>query len=41
LNHPLLPTPQLTVTSPTFGQITGSNQANYPRRLQLELKFLF
>jgi hypothetical protein len=41
LNHPLLPTPQLSVTSPTFGQITGSNQANYPRRLQLELKLLF
>jgi hypothetical protein len=41
LNHPLMPNPQLTLTSATFGQITSSTQANYPRRLQLELKFIF
>jgi len=32
---------QTGVTSATFGQITGSTQANYPRRIQLGLKFIF
>jgi len=41
LNHPQFPTPQLSFTAATFGQITSSTQANYPRRLQLELKLIF
>jgi hypothetical protein len=41
LNHPLFPAPQPSLTSATFGQITSSTQANYPRRLQLELKLIF
>jgi hypothetical protein len=46
LNHPLLssnsyPNVQTTVTSATFGQIIGSNQAGYPRRLQISFKFIF
>ena len=40
-NHPLFPTPNMSVTSTTFGQITASNQANYPRRVQLGLKAIF
>ena len=32
---------QTSVTSATFGQITSSTGANYPRRLQLGLKFIF
>jgi hypothetical protein len=40
-NHPLLPTPNLTPASAQFGTISGSTQANYPRRLQLELKYIF
>jgi hypothetical protein len=28
-------------TSATFGQITASNQAGFPRRLQMTLKFVF
>ena len=40
-NHVLLPAPTTTVTSAAFGQIVASNQANYPRRIQLTLKFVF
>jgi hypothetical protein len=40
-NHPGFPTPQMGPTSATFGQITASNQAGYPRRLQLTLKYIF
>lgn len=40
-NHPLLPAPNTTVTQASFGQIIASNQANYPRRIQLTLKFVF
>ncbi len=40
-NHVLLPAPNTTVTSAAFGQIVASNQANYPRRIQLTLKFVF
>jgi hypothetical protein len=40
-NHPLLPAPNTTVTGAAFGQIIASNQANYPRRIQLTLKFTF
>ncbi len=32
---------QMNPTASNFGQITAGNQANYPRRLQLMLKFLF
>jgi len=46
LNHPLLssssyPNIQTSVTSATFGQIIGSNQAGYPRRLQITFKYIF
>jgi hypothetical protein len=40
-NHALLPNPNLDPTSATFGQITASTQSNYPRRIQLSLKFIF
>ncbi len=40
-NHPLLPAPNTNVTQAAFGQIIASNQANYPRRIQLTLKFTF
>jgi len=40
-NHVLLPAPNTTVTSAAFGSIVASNQANYPRRIQLTLKFVF
>jgi hypothetical protein len=40
-NHPGFPGPTLGPTSATFGQITASNQAGYPRRLQLTLKYIF
>jgi hypothetical protein len=45
-NHPLLSSNsyqnvQTSVTSATFGQIVGSNQAGYPRRLQITFKYLF
>ena len=32
---------QTGVTTATFGQITGSTQANYPRGVQLGVKFIF
>ncbi|WP_031499123.1 TonB-dependent receptor [Bryobacter aggregatus] len=40
-NHPYFPAPVTNPTAANFGQVTASNQANYPRRLQLTLKFLF
>ena len=40
-NHPLLPTPNLSVSNLQFGQAVGSIQGNYPRRLQLEFKYIF
>ena len=42
VNHTLLPVPNLTATSATFGQIVGaSNQANHPRRRGFGFKFAF
>jgi len=32
---------QMNPTANNFGQVTAGNQANYPRRVQLMLKFLF
>jgi hypothetical protein len=40
-NHPNFAAPDLNPTSKTFGQITSSTQAGYPRRLQLSLRFIF
>ena len=40
-NHANFPSPTMTATSATFGKITASNQAGYPRRLQLSLKYIF
>ncbi len=40
-NHVLLPAPNTSVTSSAFGQIVASNQANYARRIQLTLRFVF
>jgi len=42
-NHPLLFTSQINLspTSPAFGSITAGTQANYPRRVQMSLKFTF
>jgi hypothetical protein len=40
-NHPGFPGPVLTPTTTTFGTIVASNQAGYPRRLQLTLKYIF
>jgi hypothetical protein len=40
-NHVLFPGPSANVTQTTFGQITASQQANYARRVQLTLKFVF
>ncbi|MBM3763701.1 MAG: hypothetical protein FJW36_26165 [Acidobacteria bacterium] len=41
LNHKLLPAPNTNVTVAVFGQAVASNQANYPRRIQLTAKFIF
>jgi hypothetical protein len=47
MNHPYFPSPNMTVTTAQsktdsgFGQISASTQDNYPRRLQLTLKFVF
>jgi hypothetical protein len=41
LNHKLLPAPNTSVTQAAFGQAVASNQANYPRRIQLTAKFIF
>ncbi len=40
-NHPGFPGPVLTPTSATFGRIVASNQAGYPRRLQLTIRYMF
>jgi hypothetical protein len=40
-NHVLLPAPNTTPTAVAFGTISASNQANYPRRIQMSLKFIF
>jgi hypothetical protein len=46
-NHPYFPAPNMSVTTPQsashsgFGQISASNQDNYPRRIQLTLKYVF
>jgi hypothetical protein len=45
-NHPIISGSsqnniQTSPTSATFGQIVGSTQAGYPRRLQLSFKFIF
>lgn len=42
MNHPLFPNPITDPANANFGRITNvSNQANYPRRVQLTLKLLF
>lgn len=41
LNHKLLPAPNTSVTQAAFGQAVASNQANYPRRIQITAKFIF
>jgi hypothetical protein len=40
-NHPYFPAPNVTPTSGNFGQISGSTQDNYPRRVQVMVKFIF
>jgi hypothetical protein len=40
-NHPGFPAPVATPTSTTFGTVVASNQAGYPRRLQLTFKYIF
>jgi hypothetical protein len=40
-NHVLLPGPSTGPTVTEFGQISGSNQRNYPRRVQAMVKFIF
>ncbi len=42
-NHPLFAAPNTTAFTNTsqFGVVTSSIQGNYPRRLQMELKFIF
>jgi len=46
-NHPLLSSPSTstiqagTPSAATFGQIVGSTQAGYPRRLQITFKYVF
>ncbi len=39
-NHPLFAAPSVTIGS-SFGKITNTNQANYPRRIQMGAKFIF
>ena len=41
LNEPYFPAPQVNPQQAPFGQITASNQANYARRAQVGVKFLF
>jgi hypothetical protein len=44
LNHPVFPLPTGNAVNPAninFAGVTVTNQANYPRRIQLTLKFLF
>jgi hypothetical protein len=42
-NHPLLFTTQINLTpqNAAFGQVTAGTQENYPRRVQLTVKFVF
>lgn len=40
-NHPLFPAPNTTPSVVAFGQAVASNTANYPRRTQLTIKFIF
>lgn len=40
-DEPPFPGPVANPASPTFGQISASNQNNYARRVQLGIKFLF
>ncbi len=40
-NHVLLPGPTTGPTSSSFGQISGSTQNNYARRVQAMVKFIF
>lgn len=40
-NHVLLPGPNTGVTAAAFGEISASTQANYPRRVQAMVKFIF
>lgn len=41
MNHPLFGQPNLTPTSPVFGSIQTSTQANYPRRIEFGVHFVF
>jgi hypothetical protein len=41
LDAPYFPAPVVTPATLTFGQVTASNQSNYPRRAQLGLRFTF
>ncbi len=40
-NHPLFPAPNTNPAQLQFGSIQASTQANYPRRIQLSVKFVF
>ena len=40
-NSAYFPQPVVAATSPTFGQISASNQANYARRGQIGIKLIF
>ena len=40
-NEPYFPAPVVSPTSTDFGKISASNQANYARRAQVGLKFIF
>jgi hypothetical protein len=40
-NHPYFPAANVTPTAAAFGQVSGSTQDNYPRRVQVMVKFLF
>jgi Carboxypeptidase regulatory-like domain/TonB dependent receptor len=40
-NHPYFPNPVVLQTATNFGQISASNQANYARRAQMGVKFIF
>lgn len=41
MNHPLFPAPNTNPAVAAFGQAVASNQANYPRRIQLTAKLIF
>jgi hypothetical protein len=41
MNRAQLPAPNTDPRNALFGQIRANNQANYPRRIQLTVKFLF